>query len=397
MVAYDKTLLLNIAIVKKAKYWYANKLIGNQQLAAILNTYKTEHYKPNLFVKIGLFLFCIFIVLATLGLITLVFSPFFQYSNSDLIPVVICVLMFAGCIGAAELLIKAKSLYKTGITEALIYSAVCFLFSILGFSLNSENEERFFLNIFLVMFPVLLFGIARYADKILTLVFVFCFFAICFLFLLRLGEIAKLIMPFALMALSAGLYFFTKIEYKKQSMFYYKSCIKTAQFLSLLVFYVSGNYFVIRESSIEMFNLNLQAGEDIPLAFFFYLFTALVPLIYLFYGLRIKDKLHIWTALLLIAVSALTFKYYFSLGHPEVSLTVAGLVLTILAYLSISYLKIDKHGITFKEEQDEDNFLKTNAEALAIAQGFVSQQQVQQQQTNFGGGDFGGAGSGSKY
>nr|MBL7917838.1 hypothetical protein [Bacteroidia bacterium] len=397
MLAYDKTLLLNIAIVKKAKYWYANKLISNQQMVSILNDFKTEYYKPNLFVKIGLFLFCIFIVLATLGLITLVFSPFFQYSNSDIIPVVICVVMFAGCIAAAELLIRAKSLYKTGITEALVYSAVCFLFSIFAFSFNDQNEEQFFLNIFLIMLPVLLYGIARYADRVLTIAFVFCFFTVYFLLLLKLGEIAKLIMPFALMALSAGLYFFTKIEYKKSAMFYYKQCIKTAQFLSLIIFYVAGNYFVIRESSVEMFNLHLQPGENIPLAFLFYLFTALVPLVYLFYGLRIKDKLHIWTALLLIAVSALTFKYYFSLGHPEVSLTIAGLVLTFLAYLSIRYLKTDKHGITFKEEQDEDNFLKTNAEALAIAQGFVSQQQVQQQQTQFGGGDFGGAGSGSKF
>ena len=71
----------------------------------------------------------------------------------------------------------------------------------------------------------------------------------------------------------------------------------------------------------------------------------------------------------------------------------------VLAYASIKYLKIPKYGITFEEENDEDSFLKTNAEALIIAQSFTQQAQSNQQQntTEFGGGDFGGAGAGSKF
>ena len=118
---------------------------------------------------------------------------------------------------------------------------------------------------------------------------------------------------------------------------------------------------------------------------------------YLFFGLRAKDKLLVWVALLLIAISALTFKYYFSLGHPEVSLTIAGLVMMALAYVSIKYLVTDKKGITFKDDPNEDNFLKTNAEALVIAQSFGTHAQPTDTGVEMGGGEFGGGGSGNKF
>jgi len=167
--------------------------------------------------------------------------------------------------------------------------------------------------------------------------------------------------------------------------------------ITLIVFYLSGNYFVIRESSVEFFNLDLSEGGDIPLAFVFYAFTAIVPIFYLSFALKNKDKLLLLVSLLLITVAALTFKYYFSLGHPEVSLTIAGIVMIGVAYFSIRYLKTDKKGITFKDDPNENNFLKSNAEALIIAQSFSSPAQTSTGGVEMGGGDFGGAGSGGKY
>ena len=101
-------------------------------------------------------------------------------------------------------------------------------------------------------------------------------------------------------------------------------------------------------------------------------------------------------SLILIAAAALTFKYYFSLGHPEISLTIGGLIMIGVAYFSIRYLKSDRKGITFKDDPDEDNFLKSNAEALVIAQSF-SAPAVQQSGVEMGGGTFGGGGSGNKF
>ena len=155
----------------------------------------------------------------------------------------------------------------------------------------------------------------------------------------------------------------------------------------------------MRESAISYFDLELMDGQDIPLAFFFYLFTALVPLLYVFYALKNKDKILLWSGLLLIALSALTFRNYFSLGHPEVILTLAGTLMILAAYFSIRYLKENRYGITDKEDEDDNNVMRSNAEALIVAQSFSKLPGAPPSDNGpeAGGGDFGGAGAGGKF
>ena len=85
------------------------------------------------------------------------------------------------------------------------------------------------------------------------------------------------------------------------------------------------------------------------------------------------------------------------MGHPEITLTVAGLIMILVAYFSIKYFKTDKHGLTYKEELDENSFLKSQAEALALVQTFGQQPTSINKTENFGGGEFGGAGSGGNF
>jgi hypothetical protein len=102
--------------------------------------------------------------------------------------------------------------------------------------------------------------------------------------------------------------------------------------------------------------------------------------------------------LALIAIAVLTFKWYFSIGHPEITLTTAGLVMIILSYAGIRYLSEDRYGITFKDDPNADDFLKSNAEALLIARNFGSSAtQAGDHGAEGGGGEFGGAGSGERY
>jgi hypothetical protein len=215
---------------------------------------------------------------------------------------------------------------------------------------------------------------------------------------MKFGDVAKLIMPFVLMLFSAVLYFQIKKVKIKTKLFYWKSCMEAVEFLSLIIFYMACNYYVIRESSIEFFNMDLQIGEDIPLAFIFYILTASVPLGYIYFGLKQKDKTLLWSGLVLLAASSLTFKYYFSLGHPEIALTAAGIVLIGVSYFAIKYFKTPKHAITFEEQIDEDSFLKTNAEALIIVETLTQKNTpLTQNGVDFGGGQSGGAGSGGSY
>lgn len=398
MTVYNTTLLSNIAIVNKAKQWYARNLISTEQMGKIIAQYPVTYFKPNIFIKIGLFVFTWFLVSAALGIYSLFTAMIFTQFDNFMPYGIVSSALFAGLsFFALEKLVKWRNWFSNGIDDALLYIGLSSVVTLIAFCFsNMQSGENIFLMVCIFFFPVLLFAMLRYLDRVVAIFLMGCFYCISFLLILKLGSVAKFIMPFAFMALSLGAYFYVKKQMKKEEHFHLMNCFKVIKIITLLVFYLSGNYYVIRESSIEFFDLVILPGFDIPLAFVFYAFTALVPLIYLYFSLKNKDKLLLLVSLILIAAAALTFKYYFSLGHPEITLTLGGLVMITLAYISIRYLKMDRKGITFKDDPDEDNFLKSNAEALIIAQSF-SAPVAEPGNAPMGGGSFGGGGSGNKF
>lgn len=396
MKAYNSDTIFNISIKQKAKHWFAQKLITEEQYAAISSQYPNQFYTPNIFVKIVLFVFISFIILAALGMYSLMASSLFTVASNFIITFT-CMLFAGACFFILETIIKYKRFYNAGADEALLYATLLFIAAALFWITDSLIGENALLFSCLLL-PFLGIAVLRYADKIMTLALCFCAYAILFLIVMELGEISKMIMPFVLMLFSALLYFQTKKLKAKPNLFYWKWCIEVTQYISLIVFYMAGNYYVIRESSIAFFSLQLEEGQDIPLAILFYVFTAIVPIIYIYVALKRKDKTLLWSGLILLVATAITFKYYFSLGHPEIALTIAGLILIVVAYVSINYLKKPKYGITFEEELNDDNFLKSNAEALIIVQGMThNAPSASQNEIEFGGGESGGAGSGGSY
>lgn len=396
MIAYNKIWLRNIAINKKAKHWYAQNLLSDEQYAAAILKYPSNFYSPNLFIKFGLFLFTWIAISATLGIYASMFSSLFD--SPAALPVT-AVLYALASVALLEIFIKNSRIYHSGTDEALLYSGLIATgIAVAGlFNYDIETHGRSLLYA-LLMLPFLFAAVVRYADRLVAvLLSLFCY-AIFFLLVMKIGAIAKLIMPFAFMILSLCFYFKARKMKQQERFFFWKDCIVVFECVALLVFYISGNYYVIREASIGFFEMNLKPGQDIPLAFVFYIFTAIVPLVYMFYGLKKKNKILLWIGLILIAAAVLTFKYYFSLGHPEITLTSAGIIMILVAYVSIKYLKTPKYGITFEEEADEDNFLKTNAEALLVAQSFSRGAVEQPEQTEgFSGGQSGGGGAGGGF
>ncbi len=397
MISYNTTYLRNIAIVKKAKQWFSHQLISGEQMATILNKYDAPFYKPNLFIKIGLFIFTGVLISAALG-----FYCLFAYTgNHDLgsgFASFTCFLFAIGCFVCLKIFIKNYKLYNSGIDDALLYSALSFLFSGICIMVDNTTDNRILFSL-VFFFPFIIFAAIRYVETLVTLAAALCLYAIFFFSLLNIGAVAKLIMPFALMLFSVPVYFIARKQKQNDAYFLWKACLSVCEAVALVLFYLAGNYFVIRENSIAFFDMKLEDGQEIPLAFLFYFLTASVPLLYAYCALKTKNKTILLISLLLITASALTFKYYFSLHHPEITLTGAGIIMILIAYFSIKYLKTDRHGITFKEDANEDNFLKKNAEALIIAQSFSAQATSQHQNdtNSFGGGDFGGGGSGNNY
>jgi hypothetical protein len=282
------------------------------------------------------------------------------------------------------------------------------------------------------------------------------------------------------MAVSAGLYGLAKKGRNRYGLRYWNKCLRVLEWLTLLTFYLSGNYLVVREgntllndttnfreytspetqirdnqrdavyaqiqrlqeenTAYENDTLNLtknqekiasnqrlieadyqkmshlqdeineirrqerekQAASGVPFAWFFYCFTFLLPWVYLWVALRRKDRVMLWVGMVLVILAVLTYKYYFSLAPPEVSLTVAGALLIAMAYLAIRWLKNPlaqiRYGLTYEEDEEGSPSGLLNAEALFIAQTVGPAAPTQPDNTlEFGGGDFGGGGAGGRY
>jgi uncharacterized membrane protein YgcG len=167
------------------------------------------------------------------------------------------------------------------------------------------------------------------------------------------------------------------------------------EILSLFTFYFSGNYLVVREMSGSLLGMNLPEGRDIPLAILFYLFTALIPFGYLYRAIQSRDRIMLRTGLIIFAIAVLTFKYYYSLGHHEISLTLAGILMIAFVWILLKYLSTPKYGLTAKEDAHGNALLNTYIETIVIAESFKNPRQ--EKGLDFGGGKFGGGGAGSDY
>ncbi len=397
MIAYNKTKLFYLKILEKAKQWYARQLLSASQFVTIKERYKVDFYTPNLFIKIGLFLFTWLSVIAVFLLLALIFL---SENNTDAAINLLCVSMGIGCILLLEHFIKQRKLYRSGINEALLYAAVIAIACMVGNMFSSYNDFHTTILYFtIVMIPVLAAATIRYADSLVAVALAVGCYTVSFLLILKFGAFASTIMPFAMMVLSVILYAIAKQLKQKQGMQNWKAPVVVFECVALFMFYIAGNYFIIRESGIQYFNLHLQAGEDIPLWLFFHILTALVPLLYMWFGLMRKDRLLLWTGLATTALSAATFKYYFITSYTEILLMVAGLVLMTIAYAAIQYLKTPQYGITFEEEPDADQLLKTNGEALLQARSFGHSTNASQAEhtVEFGGGSSGGGGATNKW
>jgi hypothetical protein len=211
------------------------------------------------------------------------------------------------------------------------------------------------------------------------------------------GGIATLTMPFVMMVAAAALYVFSYKMEKIDTYKYFTLCLLIVKVVAILGLYVAGNYFMFREIGNNMFQLNLKEGEAIPLGWLFWGFTTGIPLLYMYRGIQKKDPIFLRMGLLLIAVMIWTIRFYYHVMPIELAMIAGGLVMTIIAYMLIRYLKVPHQGFTYKETKEELPIGKLQIEALVINQSFATPQTTEVPGNRFGGGSGGGAGAGGDY
>ena len=387
--AYNQEWLYNLAVVKESKGWMKQHFISQEQFQKISEAYKSSFYHPNFIVRILLF---IATVLALSG-VTGLFSLFILgIDEGETFISSACIFYGVGSFFFLEkLFIQQNHHYKSGVNEALLYHACGFTIGgIMGVVDFNEHVG------FLACLIILSFAAIRYLDLICTIAATLSLAGFVFYEFYNFGGIFQQIIPFIFILFFTPLYFFIKGIKKKSELKFWYNNLLIVEALSLLFIYVAGNYLVVRELSVEMMRLYLEDGQDIPFAFIFYGLTVLIPIAYLYFGIKNKDMVLLRVSLLVIAFSVFTFKYYFSLGHPEITLTIAGVVLLAISIALLNYLKIMRNGFT-RENLIAEKWGNLNAEAFIISQTMGGNQATIKEEFKGGGGGFGGGGASGGY
>jgi hypothetical protein len=177
----------------------------------------------------------------------------------------------------------------------------------------------------------------------------------------------------------------------------YHKAVPVLKGFSLLLFYLSGNYLVVRELAGVLLNTEIPVGTEIPLAPFFYAFTLAVPVLYIVYALRQKSRLLLWIGLLALAFSVFTIRYYHHFLPPAVALTLGGVLLFMVAYFAIKKLKDKTTGITFQPDRSANGNLAMAETLITVAQFGQKAAVASDSNSGFGGGGFSGGGSEGGY
>jgi hypothetical protein len=386
MIAYNTQWLDALAIQRQSKNWYRKGLLSSIQLQEIQQKFESHFYTPNLFIRIGLGIFCWILISSIFGLLGVTLIENFQNETSTGI---VCVLFSVLLLMALEFVIKEKKFYQAGIDDALLYMAV--ILAIVGISLLcAPLFEKYEVLYFLAALPILIVAAVRYTDTVGAAFSFACSTVIIFYLLKENSEVAKFI-PFACMLFSAGIYYLIRTYRRQEALRFWNNCLTVLETCSLILFYISGNYFVVEDIGEQLF-----PGFSIPFSWIFWIFTAVVPFAYIYIGLKKKDRLLLRVGLLLMAISVITFKYYFSLGHYEVTLTIGGAILLAFAYFAINYLKNKPGRYTYTEDLSENELSLEHTEAILIAQ-TAGAPTAPDKGFDFGGGRFGGGGAGGNY
>jgi hypothetical protein len=294
---------------------------------------------------------------------------------------------------ALENIVQKRKHYHSGVDDALTWifftCLFCSVADLIGFNDN-------YISYSIVVFVMSGCVTVRFANRIMGIVAYLSLLVLLFSVCSHIGGMIKAFVPFILMATSALTYLIVKKYSNKHNLRYYSSCMQMILIAALLTFYIAGNYYVVRELSNSMFNLNLRPGQTIPFGWLFWIFTIVIPPVYLFFGIKNKDVILIRVSLILFVALCFTVRNYYSIAPIEIAMTIGGILLIALAYGLTKYLAIPKYGFTDKEIDSDNPLDKLQIESLLIAQSF-SHHIIQPDSTKFGGGSFGGGGATGEY
>lgn len=385
--AYNEEVLHNLRVLKEARQWMKHGVISVEQLAVIHREHPVNFFHPNLVIRLLLFI----AALVALGGVTGMLGIVVASAAEDALAVLCFIYGLISFVFLEQVFIKSNNHYKSGVNEALLYHAISFTLG--GFAWMIEAKEIPVLVLCVIVFS---WSAIRYLDLISTLCAVASLAGLIFYMLFKAGGAMQQLIPIAFIVLFTPIYFLAKRFRKKDETELWEDVLIVIEAAALLLIYAAGNYLVVRELSIELMGLALNEGEDIPLAFAFYVLTVLIPCAYLYFGIKQKDLVLIRTSLFVFAFSVFTFKYYYSTGHHEITFTLAGAFLLAISIWLLRFLKTPRNGYT-RENLLPDKWGNENLNAFVISQTMGGNKPTSEPTVSGGGGESAGGGSSDSF
>lgn len=397
MIIFDKTLLDTTFLIKEVNSLTDSGFIKPEKSKAIVKEMQTLKTHDNLLLRFVMFMLGCLLYSSICGFFSLtVLSSIDTYWK-----VMIFIFSLIGFVGQEFILAKANNFFGYGIDDAAILGALLCLG--IGVSEASDTNN---LTISIVLALASTLTYLRYVHLPSALLACLSCTASLFFALINYCEYGQQIMPFAMLIFAGIVYFLSSNKLKNLTEPYYNNGLLVIQNFSLLLFYFAGNYFVVRELSFTMEIESLRmndpypvASSEIPMAWFFYGWTLLIPIIYIIFSLLKKDKIMLWIGLLTLGFTVFTIRNYHHVLPTEIALTASGIILFTIAYFSIRKLKNKESGITFMADRFESSNTLLQLETIASAAqfGMKPETQLPDSTMEFGGGGFSGGGAGSEF
>lgn len=405
MTAYDKTLLNNVYIDQEANRLKQSGFISTEQYKSISSQLPKLKSQNNIFIRIGFFILGCMLYSSICGLLSLFWLGICDsiYVNAgdrnDAYLFVVYILSIIG-FGAKEFMSREMKYFGFGLDDAFILGAILALLIGIGLTFE-ENYDPNYLAVITVMAAASSIAYLRYLNLSLALLACIGITGSIAYLVFDYLIIGKTILPFVMLLLSGAGYFISKKKLQNLTAPYYYNGLKLAKGFCLILFYLAGNYYVVRELNFSLSEDYFYSGvsPEIPFALFFWAFTFIIPVVYLVYSLKNKDRMMLWIGFLALCFSFFSFRMYHHVLPPEVALTIGGLVLFAFTYFAIKKTKYNETGITFKADRFTDPNAFANLQTLVTASQFGIEPEIKAAESpmEFGGGGFSGGGSSGKF
>ncbi|GAB2797025.1 hypothetical protein GCM10027275_48000 [Rhabdobacter roseus] len=368
-----------------AQRLHQEALLSDDQLDAIQAHHADVPYAPHFFVKVGLFLF---------GSLAFLFGgSFFGLFFVELLGFSICSLAYAALAGYLLVrLIRTKKLRFAGADNALLYGitgALC----VPVFELYELLRLQEVWVAALVFLPVLFLIAYSTGEPVLALAALGTLCTVVFSLLLQF-PLGRVLLPFAGLLLGVLVYAWTRRQLTRPGAYYWQTALEWVGLATLVVVYLCGNYGVVREANAALNGRYEAVSPEIAFAGFFWLLTFLIPLGYLYRGIRQRDRSLLLLALLGLTASVATVQYYYPWVPAAWLLVLGGTFITALAYTLIRLLQTPRLGFSYVPEVPSE--VPPLIEAVVLSH---TTQSLTPDTPDFqlGGGDFGGGGAGERY